>query len=78
MTVYAVTTTAVAIHPQGVSPIYGEGITRLELDDEGGGPFLLLRQEDQTLRMDLEELEAIVVAARELIAGAPAGEPDEE
>jgi len=63
---------SVAVHPAGQSPIYGEQAIHVLVDDESGGPFIVLRQcndyiKPGEVRMDMDELEAVVIAARALI-----------
>ena len=44
MTRYAQTTTSIAVHLSGDDPVFGESVIEVALDDEGGGPFIVLRQ----------------------------------
>lgn len=68
---YAQTTTTISIHLVGDSPVFGESVTTVSLDDEGGGPFIVLHRPDgaQQIRLDLKELELIMDAARMLMEG---------
>lgn len=70
---YRVTPISVHITPEGEHPTIGNGMT-LTLVDEGGGPFLEIADTSDrastTLRVELEELELLVVEARRLIAAA--------
>lgn len=70
-TKYAQTTTTISIHRVGDSPVFGESVTTVSLDDDGGGPFIVLHQPDgaQQMRLDFRELELIVDAARMLMEG---------
>ena len=73
---YVWTITGVAVHPVGTNPVFAEGRTLLEIEDEAGGPFLVLTQEPdtgkpQSIRLDFDELEAIVQAAA-LLRSQPA------
>ena len=72
------TTISVAVHRAEINPIFGEGVTRVSLDDETGGPFVVLRQYEDELgngevRLEIEELRAITAAAEKLIADYPEG-----
>ena len=61
------------IHNKTENPIFGESITSLKLEDEGGGPFLVISQnwaENKELRLDMDELLDIVEAAKELFSQA--------
>lgn len=70
---YVWTVTGVTVHGQGTSPVFAEGATHLAIEDEAGGPFLTLTQhpdvgKPQTIRLDFDELEALVQAAAVLRA----------
>ncbi len=71
---FVVTPIAVSVHARGQSPIFGEGVTHVIVDDEAAGPFLRLKQADSEkgeVCLDINELEAIVIAARKLIKAQP-------
>lgn len=58
-------TTRVTIKtPQGVD---GDD-TILEVEDEGGGAFLVLKQGDAVIRIDADELEALAAEGKRLVA----------
>ena len=60
-----------AIYVDGKDPISGDGVVHVSVEDEGGGPFLVIENIDDNcgkIRIDLDELEAVLVAAREMIA----------
>lgn len=63
---------ACSVHRAGQSPIYGEQATNVLVEDDAGGPYIVLRQSNDhvkpgEVRLDLDELEAVVVAARAMI-----------
>ena len=65
-----VTTIQVSIHRKGHNPIFDDGVTKLSIDDEGGGGFFILEQHDSQdgkLRFDPDELEAIAKEAKRLL-----------
>ena len=63
-----ITTTAVAIHRHGQNFSFGEGMIDLHMVDETGGAFFELRQEGiGPIRADIEDLVAIVKAAKQLL-----------
>ena len=65
----ATTTTAVMIHRAGQNPWIDEDVLELRMVDEAGGCFFELRQEDKgPIRADLEDLAALLKAARRMIA----------
>jgi len=77
MTKYIQTVLTIAVHPKGVNPVFGEGVTHVSLNDEAGGYFVELRQSDETaengiVRIDPNEWEEIKVAVQTLLNNAPA------
>lgn len=67
---------AMSVHPDDQSPIYGEGATHILIEDESGGPFLILRQQHDQIkpgevRFDWDEFEQVVLAARALMKAQP-------
>ena len=60
----------ISIHQAGENPVYGEGNTFVEIGDDGAGPFVKITQDnaiDNVLRFDLEELQAVIEVARDLV-----------
>lgn len=69
-----ITPIKVAVHRKDDNPIFGENVIHVSVDDEEAGPFIVLESNAghaDGLRIDQDELEAAVVAARQLIAGLP-------
>jgi hypothetical protein len=50
------------------NPIYGEGVTTITIDDEACGGYIVLTQDDQTIKLDLEELQLITKTAMRMLA----------
>lgn len=73
---YKITPLMFAIHRENQNPVFGEQVTHIQIEDEAGGPFLILKQEDQEIRLDPEELDEIVMAAKELLENYPGEEND--
>lgn len=72
MSEYAKTILAISVHKSNESANFGEGATHVCIDDEGGGPYLILKQsndwsENGEIRLEFEELPLIVEAANQLI-----------
>ena len=72
MTKFATTTLKVAVHREDVNPVFGEGVTFVSVDDESGGPFLVIEQHDDiarpgTVRFDYEEFLVVAEAAKTLM-----------
>ena len=66
---YRVTPISCHITPTKNHPVFGQGVL-LTLEDEGGGAFLEIRTTDDDggkVRLELEELELLVIEARKLI-----------
>ena len=61
------TVTEVAIHNDGDSPVFGESVTRVRLEDDAGGAFLVVSQEDRELRLDYDKLVDIIESAKWLL-----------
>jgi hypothetical protein len=69
---YITTPLKVALHLSSSEPLWGDSVTHIELDDELGGAFVVLKQWDsdgneQSLRLDMEELELVTFNARQMI-----------
>jgi len=56
-----------SIHRETEHPIYGEGVTLVRMEDDDGGPFIVLEQEGVQIRLDPDELEQIYESAKELL-----------
>lgn len=71
------TTVAVSIHYSNVNPIYGDGVTTVSIQDEGGGFFFCLDQSGSEREgtgkvfLDIEELEGILQAVKEMKKSEP-------
>ena len=69
---YATTILKVAVHRETESPVFGEGNTYVSVDDEAGGPFIVLEQENDlptpgAMRLDYDELLVVVETAKMLM-----------
>jgi hypothetical protein len=72
---FATTILQVAVHREEEHPVFGEGNTYIKVDDEGGGPFITIEQDQSehhvsgtnTIRLDYEELQSIQEAAKMLM-----------
>jgi hypothetical protein len=67
-----ITPLKVSVHRKGDNPIFGENVINVSVEDEGGGPFIVLDSnegKEDGLRIDMDELEAATSAARKLLAG---------
>ena len=68
------TVTEIAVHKEDESPIFGDIVTHVKLDDEGGGTFIKITQHNDTkmaeIRLDFNEIEYILKAIEMLKEGA--------
>lgn len=72
MNKYKTTILQVSVHREDSNPIFGEGNTYVQVDDEAGGPFLVIEQHDDqsrtgAVRLDYEEFLAVAEAAKMLM-----------
>lgn len=63
--------TQLTVVKTGDSPVYGESVTFIGIDDEAAGMFFTLEQEDSKLRITTEEWPLIVAAVERMIAEHP-------
>lgn len=71
---YAMTISEIVVHRVNSNYCYGDGSITVRLEDEGGGAFITLTQAESVssgVRVDLEELDLVVKAARQLMAQNP-------
>ena len=72
MSKYKTTILQVSVHREESNPLFCEGNTYVKLDDECGGPFLVIEQSDNgstigNVRMDYEEFMVVAEAAKMLM-----------
>jgi hypothetical protein len=69
---YINTITAVVVHAPDLNPVFAPGVITVRLDDEAGGPFVVLEQDIdgtvQQVRVCFEEVETLVQAISQLRA----------
>lgn len=68
---FAQTTTMISTHLPGDSPLFGESVVTVSLDDDGGGPFISLHQPNGggKIELDYEQFLLVVDAAKMLMEG---------
>lgn len=71
---YESTVMKIAVHPAGENPELSELTTHVSVNDEGGGPYLVIEQFDDNrkpgmVRIDFDELEVIAAVGKEIIEG---------
>lgn len=73
----ATTPIAYAVHVHGTSAVFDDSVTKVMVDDDAAGPYIVLQQMGREankageVRLDMDELEAVVRAARRLIRAQP-------
>ena len=65
---YKTTITQVTIHKSDDNPVFGESATRIKLEDEGAGRYLVIEQDGGSISLDPEELDLIIAEAKKLMA----------
>ena len=56
------------VHLDDRSPVFGEGIITVSIDDDGAGGYIVLTQDEQTIKVDPEELQIITKTAMKMLA----------
>jgi len=67
-----ITPLKVSVHRNCDNPFSSERAIQVTVEDEGGGPFIVLESNEGNedgLRIDMDQLEAVTAAARKLISG---------
>ena len=59
--------TRVSVGQKEEHPPFGEQVISIELEDEAGGCFFILRQDDNVIRINPEEIPLIAKAARRML-----------
>ena len=68
MSKYITSVISTVVHMDDRNPVFGEGIVTITVDDDAAGGYIVLTQEEQTIKLDLEELQLIAKTARKLLA----------
>lgn len=76
MTTWKRTPICISVHRETENPVFGETSTKVCLEDEAGGYFFSLEQWADNIapgkiRVDVEELNEIVLAVQDLLRAAP-------
>ena len=67
MSKYITSTISTVVHMDDRNPIWGEGVVTITIDDEAAGGYIVLTQEEQTIKLDLEELQLITKTAMKML-----------
>lgn len=61
-----ITVTQMTIHQKDVSPVYGESIIHVRLEDDGGGKYVIISQENNEIAIDFDEVPELMEAIERL------------
>ena len=64
---YKTRITQITIVPEG-EPIYSEGATRIEIDDDGGGELVVVSQDKGKIMIDPDEWRPLCEAINKMIS----------
>lgn len=68
MSKYITSIISTVVHLDDRNPIFGEDIITITIDDEACGGYIVLTQNDKTIKIDPDELQLIAKTARKLLA----------
>jgi hypothetical protein len=68
MSKYITSVISTVVHLDDRNPIFGEGIVTITIDDEAAGGYIVLTQDEQTIKVDPDELQLIAKTARKMLA----------
>lgn len=68
MSKYITSIVSTVVHMDDRNPLFGEDITTITIDDEACGGFIVLSQNEQTIKFDLDELQLITKTAIKMLA----------
>ena len=68
MSKYITSVISTVVHMDDRNPVFGEGVTTITIDDEAAGGFIVLTQDEQTIKVDPDELQLITKTAMKLLA----------
>lgn len=68
MSKYITSVVSTVVHMADRNPIFGEGVVTVTIDDEAAGGYIVLTQEEQTIKVDPDELQLIAKTAIKMLA----------
>jgi hypothetical protein len=68
MSKYITSTISTVVHLNDRNPIFGEGIVNITVDDDAAGGYIVLTQDEQTIKVDPDELQLITKTAMKMLA----------
>jgi hypothetical protein len=68
MSNYITSIISTVVHLDDRNPIFGDNITTITIEDEACGGYIVLTQNEQTIRVDPDELQLIAKTAMKMLA----------
>ena len=68
MSKYITSVVSTVVHMDDRNPVFGDEIITITIDDDACGGYFVLRQNEQTIRVDPEELQLITKTAMKMLA----------
>jgi hypothetical protein len=68
MSKYITSIISTVVHLNDSNPIFGDDIMTVTIDDDACGGYIVLTQNEQTIRVDPEELQLIAKTAIKMLA----------
>ena len=68
MSKYITSVISTVVHMDDRNPIFGDDITTITIDDEACGGYIVLTQNEQSIKIDPDELQLIAKTAMKLLA----------
>ena len=68
MSKYITSVVSTVVHMDDRNPIFGDDITTITIDDEACGGYIVLTQNEQSIKIDPDELQLIAKTAMKLLA----------
>ncbi len=68
MSKYITSVISTVVHMDDRNPIFGDDITTITIDDDAAGGYIVLSQNEQTIKIDPDELQLIAKTAIKMLA----------
>jgi len=68
MSKYITSIISTVVHMDDRNPVFGDEIITITIDDEAAGGFIVLTQNEQTIKIDPDELQLITKTAMKMLA----------
>ncbi len=68
MSKYITSVICTVVHMDDRNPIFGDDITTITIDDDAAGGYIVLSQNEQTIKIDPDELQLITKTAMKMLA----------